>query len=41
MKKPKIKKPDIPKEEIKRFLLAQDKMIDDMNERLNQRTNNE
>lgn len=34
--KPKTEKPEIPKEEMQRFLMARRKMIQDMNERLNQ-----
>jgi len=34
--KPKIKKPEIPKEEMQRFLMARRKMIQDMNEKLDQ-----
>lgn len=33
--KPKIKKPEIPKEEMQRFLMARRRMIQDMNEKLN------
>ena len=34
--KPKSKKPEIPEEEIKRFLMAKRKMIQNMNKKLNQ-----
>ena len=34
--KPKTEKPEIPKEEMQRFLLARRKMIQDMNAKLDQ-----
>lgn len=35
--KPKTEKPEIPKEEMQRFLLAKRRMIQDMNEKLNRK----
>jgi len=39
--KPKTKKPEIPKEEMQRFLLAKRKMIQDMNAKLDRSNKDE